>query len=74
MVLPVSQVDDQVVEDLRAHVLAELHQDEPVPEPEVLHDGHHVVAAAGLGSAAEHEVSRVPANRNKSKLIEIFSA
>ena len=44
------------------HVLAELHQDEPVPEPEVLHDGHHVVAAAGLGSAAENQIPRIPRN------------
>ena len=56
------------------HVLGELHEDEPVSEPEVVHDEPHVMTAAGLGSAAEHEVSRVPATRNKSKLIEIFSA
>jgi len=40
----------------------------------VVHDEAHVVAAAGLGSAAEHEVSRVPATRNRKKLKEIFSA
>ena len=62
------------MEDLRVHVLGELHEDEPVSEPEVVHDEPHVVAAAGLGSAAEHEVSRVPANRNRNKFKEIFSA
>ena len=71
---PVLEVHNEVMEDLRVHVLGELHEDEPVSEPEVVHDEAHVVAAAGLGSAAEHEVSRVPATRNKSKLIEIFSA
>ena len=61
---PVLEVHNEVMEDLRVHVLGELHEDEPVSEPEVVHDEAHVVAAAGLGSAAEHEVSRVPATRN----------
>ena len=71
---PVLEVHNEVMEDLRVHVLGELHEDEPVSEPEVVHDEPNVMTAAGLGSAAEHEVSRVPAKRNKSKLIEIFSA
>ena len=42
------------------HVPAELHHDEPVSEPEVLHNRHDVVAAAGLGTAAENQISRIP--------------
>ena len=49
------------------HFLAELHHDEPVPEPEVLHNRHNVVAAAGFGPAAEYQIPGVPGNRIYSK-------
>ena len=38
IVLPVPEVDNEVVEDDRTDVLADLHQDEPVAEPELLRD------------------------------------
>ena len=31
-----------------------LHEDEPVSEPELLHDDGDVIPVAGLGAAAEH--------------------
>ena len=31
-----------------------LHEDEPVSEPELLHDDGDVVPVAGLGAATEH--------------------
>ena len=49
-----------MVENLGMHVLAELHQDEPVSEPELVHDQSHVFSPAGLGAATEHQVSRIP--------------
>ena len=44
--IPVTEINDQIMEDLRVHVLAELHQDEPVPEPELVHDQSHVFSPA----------------------------
>ena len=53
------------MEDLWVHFLAKLHHYEPVTEPEVLHNRHDVVAAAGLGTAAENQISRIPEKQIK---------
>ena len=55
VLIPVTEVLHQVMEDLRVHVLTELHQNEPVPEVKLLHDESDVLPPAGLGTAAEHE-------------------
>ena len=56
---PVSEVYDQFIKDLRVHVLADLHQQEPVSKPEFLHDHGHVLSPRWLGSTTEHEVARL---------------
>ena len=55
----VSEVNYEVVEDLRVHLLAKLHYYEPVPKPKVLHNCHDVVVVAGFGTAAENQISRM---------------
>ena len=51
------------MEDLRVHVLTELHQNEPVSEVKLLHDESDVLPPAGLGTAAEHEHTGGPAHK-----------
>ena len=36
------------MENRRVHVLAELHKDKPVPEPELLHHDGHITSIAGF--------------------------
>ena len=48
------------MENLRMHVFAELHQNEPVPEVKLLHDQPDVLPPAGLCPAAEDENTRGP--------------
>ena len=55
MLIPVTEVLHEVVEDLRVHVLAELHQNEPVSEVKLLHDKSDVLSPAGLGTATEDQ-------------------
>ena len=56
---PVSEVYNKFMEDLRVHVLADLHEQEPVAKPEFLHDHRHVLSPRWLGSTTEHEVARL---------------
>ena len=46
--IPVSQILHEVMENHRVHVLGELHQDEPVAEPELLHHDGHITSIAGF--------------------------
>ena len=62
--IPVTEINDQIMEDLRVHVLAELHQDEPVSEPELVHDQSHVFSPAGLGAATEHQIPGISEQLN----------
>ena len=48
-----------MVEYLRVHVLAELHHDEPVSEPELGHDQADVFSSVGLRAATEHQEAGV---------------
>ena len=59
IILPWCEVEDQMVEYLRMHVLAELHHDEPVSEPELGHDQADVFSSVGLRAATEHQEAGV---------------
>ena len=47
------------MEDLRMHVLAQLHQDEPVAEPELVHDQGHIFSSARFGPTTEYKIPRI---------------
>ena len=57
--IPVTEINDQIVEDLRMHVLAQLHQDEPVSEPELVHDQGHIFSSTGFGPTTEYKIPRI---------------
>ena len=48
------------MEDDGVDLLAKLHQDEPVAEPELLHHDGNVASVRRLGAPAEDEVARIP--------------
>ena len=48
------------MEDDGVDLLAQLHQDEPVAEPELLHHDGNVASVRRLGAPAEDEVARIP--------------
>ena len=56
------------------HVFAELHQNEPVPEVELLHDQPDVLPPAGLRPAAEDENTRGPATLFVKNISLIYSS
>ena len=51
--LLVCEVNDEISEYLRVDVLAELHQDEPLPVADLLHDEKDVLLAVVLGTTNE---------------------
>ena len=53
----VPELENNLMEDGRVDLFAQLHQDEPVPELELLHHEPDVLPPAGLGTATEHEHS-----------------
>merc|ERR1712079_173908 len=55
----VSEVRDQVMEHHGVHVLAELHQNEPVTKPELLHHNCNIPPVTGLGPSTEPEIARI---------------
>ena len=46
------------------HVLAQLHQYEPVSKPEFLTDQGHIFSSTGLGPATEHQVPGLSEQEN----------
>ena len=59
MLIPVTEVLHEVVEDLGVHVLAELHQNEPVAEPESVHHDRDINTAGTFSAAAEDKKAAV---------------
>jgi len=53
------QVKDELVEDNWVHVLAQLHQNEPVAEPESVHHNRDINTAGTFSAAAEDEKAAV---------------
>jgi len=53
----IAEVFYEVVKNGWVHVLAELHQDEIVPEPEFLHHDRDVAVFAGTGASTKHQKS-----------------
>jgi len=49
----VCEINDEISEYLRVDVLAELHQDEPLPVADLLHDEKDVLLAVVLGTTTE---------------------
>ena len=56
---PVPQFKDHLVEDDRVDLLAQLHQDEPVAEPELLHHNGNVAPIRRLRASTEDEVAGI---------------
>jgi len=56
---PLFQVEDELVEDNWVHILAQLHQNEPVAEPESVHHDRDINTAGTFSAAAEDEEATV---------------
>ena len=53
------QVNHQMVEDHGVHVLVKLHENEPVPKPELLHNHGNITPVTRLGPSTEYKVAEV---------------
>ena len=58
-VKPVPELENNLMEDGRVDLFAQLHQDEPVPEAELLHHDGDVAPIGTFGTSTEDEVARV---------------
>ena len=58
MVIPVTEICNNLGEDCRVGVLTELHQDEPVSKVKSLHDDSDVLEVTGLGPQPEYKNAR----------------
>ena len=58
-VKPVSELENNLMEDGRVDLLAQLHHDEPVPEAELLHHDGDVAPIGTFGASTEDQVARV---------------
>ena len=58
-VQPVSELENNLMEDGRVDLFAKLHHDEPVPEAELLHHDGDVAPIGTLRTSTEDEVARV---------------
>ena len=55
----VPELENNLMEDGRVDLFAQLHQDEPVPKAELLHHDCDVAPIGTLGTSAEDQVARV---------------
>ena len=58
-VKPVSELENNLMEDGRVDLFAQLHQDEPVPKAELLHHDGDVAPIGTFGTSTEDQVARV---------------
>ena len=58
-VQPVPELENHLMEDGRVDLFAQLHQDEPVSEAELLHHDGDVAPIGTLGTSTEDQVARV---------------
>ena len=71
-VKPVSELENNLMEDGRVDLLAQLHHDEPVPEAELLHHDGDVAPIGTLRASTEDQVARVLGEDSDQPEAEIF--
>ena len=71
-VKPVSELENNLMEDGRVDLFAQLHQDEPVPEAELLHHDGDVAPIGTFGASTEDQVARVLGEDSDQPEAEIF--
>ena len=71
-VQPVSELENNLMEDGRVDLFAKLHHDEPVPEAELLHHDGDVAPIGTLGTSTEDQVARVLGEDSDQPETEFF--
>ena len=71
-VKPVPDIENHLMEDGRVDLFAKLHQDEPVPEAELLHHDGDVAPIGTLGTSTKDEIARVLGEDSDQPEAEVF--
>ena len=71
-VQPVPELENHLMEDGRVDLFAQLHQDEPVSEAELLHHDGDVAPIGTLGTSTEDQVARVLGEDSDQPEAEVF--